>query len=213
VISETDVALAQLLKSRVIGSAEIAIAFDPPNRPWIQALTGPAVNLFLFDIKENAQRREVMYEDVRDEKNVLVARRRPPARIDLHYTVSVWAAPSPLVEHRILAAMLRCFLGQPLLPRELMPEALAKLEQQVVLSVGSSPKRGMFINLGGDLKAGIELTVTIPLPVLPDLAVPPLVREARADFGPVPDGGPAVAAGAREAKVTARAPVPPEPAN
>lgn len=213
VIAETDVALAQLLKSRVIGNAEIGIAFDPPNRPWIQALKGPAVNLFLFDVKENAQRRDVMYEEVRDSSQVVIARRRPPARVDLHYTVSVWA-PSVLVEHRILAAVLRCFLGQPVLPREVMPAALAELAQQVVLAVAPGPKRSMFINLGGDLKAGFELAVTIPVPAMADLPAAPPAREVTVAVSSMPDGGPAVAAGARESVTTARvasADAPPAP--
>jgi hypothetical protein len=212
VIAETDVALAQLLKARVIGTAEIGIAFDPPNRPWIQGLKGPAVNLFLFDVKENAQRRDVMYEEVRDGNQVVIARRRPPARVDLHYTVSVWA-PTVLVEHRVLAAVLRCFLAQPVLPREVMPAALAQVEQQVLLSVGAGPKRGMFINLGGDLKGAFELSVTIPMPAMADLPAPPPVQEASVGLASIPDGGPAVAAGARESVTTARAAsAPPPPA-
>ena len=38
VILEADQALAAVLKAKVIGNAAIPIAFDPPNRPWIQSL-------------------------------------------------------------------------------------------------------------------------------------------------------------------------------
>jgi hypothetical protein len=197
VIAETDRALAAVLKTRVIGDAAIAIAFDPPNRPWIQALQGPAVNLFLFDIRENAHRRDVMFEEVRDEKNALIARRPPPPRVDLHYTVSAWA-PAVLVEHNILAAVLRCFLGLPVLPREVLPPALRDRPHEVMLTVASGPKRSMFMNVGGDLKAGFEMCVTVPMPV-PDIPAAPVVEQATVTVGPVPGADPARTGGGRDA--------------
>jgi Pvc16 N-terminal domain len=197
VIAETDQALALVLKRRVIGNAAIAIAFDPPGRPWIQSLKGPAVNLFLFDIKENAHRRDVMYEDVHAD-GVVVARRPPPPRFDLHYTVSAWA-PSVLAEHKILAAALRCFGSITALPREALPPALAALPYDVLVATESGAKRGMFLNFGGELKAGFELTVTVPMPVLPDLpAAPAVQRQPRVNVTPVPGADAARAVPARE---------------
>lgn len=196
-IAETDQALAAVLKGRVIGNAGIAIAFDPPNRPWIQALKSPAINLFLFDVKENTQRRDVMYEEIRDENNVLVARRPPPPRVDLHYTVSAWA-PSVLVEHNILAAVLRCFISMPVLPRDVLPAALKDRPYEVMLTVGTGPRRGMFMNVGGDLKGGFELTATVPLPV-PDIPAAPPVKQAELRAGPKPGADPARTSGGRDA--------------
>jgi hypothetical protein len=196
VIAETDQALAAVLKGRVIGNAGIAIAFDPPNRPWIQALKSPAINLFLFDVKENLQRRDVMYEEIRDENNVLVARRPPPPRVDLHYTVSAWA-PSVLVEHNILAAALRCFISMPVLPREVLPAALKDRPYDVMLAIGAGPKRGMFMNVGGDLKAGFELTATVPIPV-PDVPAAPVVKQAELKVGPATAADPDRTSGGRD---------------
>jgi hypothetical protein len=208
VIAETDQALAAILKARVIGNAAIAVAFDPPNRPWIQALQGPAVNLFLFDIKENAQRRDVMFEEIRDENHALVARRPPPPRVDLHYAISAWA-PAVLVEHNILAAVLRCFISMPVLPREALPAALKARPHEVMLTVASGPKRGMFMNVGGDLKAGFDLCVTVPLP-LPDIPAAPVVQQATVTVGQLPGTGPAQASGGRESlAVTQPKPSPP----
>jgi hypothetical protein len=197
VIAETDQALAQVLKTRVIGNAAIAIAFDQPSRPWIQSLTGPAVNLFLFDIKENVLRRDVMYEKVLGAEGAVVARRPPPPRFDLHYTVSAWA-PAILVEHKILAAVLRCFGSMTTLPREALPGPLAALPYEMLVATESGAKRGMFLNLGGDLKAGFELTVTVPMPGLPDLPAAPPVRQATVAVSPVPAASRARAAAARE---------------
>lgn len=193
VIAEADQALAVLLKTKVIGGAAIAIAFDPPNRRWIDALNGPAVNVFLFDIRENVHRRDVMYEKVANAEGIVVARRPPPPRFDLHYTVTAWA-PAVLVEHKILAAALRCFGAMTTLPREVLPAALAALPYEVLVDTGSGTKRTMFLNMGGDLKAGFELTLTVPLPGLADLPAAPVVKQpATLAVTPIPSGQPAPA--------------------
>jgi hypothetical protein len=197
VIAETDQALALVLKRKVIGNAAIAVAFDPPNRPWIQSLKGPVVNLFLFDIKENLHRRDVMYERVPGPDGVTVARRPPPPRFDLHYTVSAWA-PNVLVEHKILAAALRCFGSMTALPREALPGPLAALPYEVLVTTESGPKRGMFLNLGGELKTGFELTITVPMPGLPDLPAAPPVQQAKVAINPVPGADATRTAAARE---------------
>ena len=198
VIAETDQALALVLKRKVLGNAAIAVAFDPPNRPWIQSLKGPAVNLFLFDIKENLHRRDVMYEKVPGPDGVTVARRLPPPRFDLHYTVSAWA-PTVFAEHKILAAALRCFCSMTALPRETLPGPLAALPYEVLVTTEPGAKRSMFLNLGGELKAGFELTITVPMPGLPDApAAPPVQQQPKVAVSPVPGAGSARTAAARE---------------
>jgi hypothetical protein len=188
VIAEADQALAVVVKSRVIGNAAIAVAFDQPSRPWIEGLNGAAVNLFLFDIKENVLRRDVMYEKVRDAEGVVQARRPPPPRFDLHYTVTAWA-PTIFVEHKILAAVLRCFCCMTVLPREALPAPLAELPYEVLVSTDSGAKRSMFLNISGELKAGFELTVTVPIPGLPDIPAAPLVQQAKVTVNPVAAAG------------------------
>jgi Pvc16 N-terminal domain len=189
VIAEVDQALAVLLKTQVIGDAAIAIAFEPPNRPWIQELQGPAVNLFLFDIRENLNRRDVMYEKVANADGLVIARRPPPPRFDLYYTVTAWA-PKVLVEHKILAAALRCFSSMTTLPRAILPPPLATLPYEVLVDTASGAKRGMFMNVGGDLKLGFELTVTVPIPGLADQPAAPVVKQpAHLDVRPMPGPG------------------------
>jgi hypothetical protein len=103
------------------------------------------------------------------------------------------------VEHKILAAALRCFGPMTVLPREVLPAALAELPYEVLVHTESGPKRSMFINMGGDLKAGFEITVTVPMPVLPDLpAAPPVRQQATVTVSPVPGADPARTVPARE---------------
>lgn len=183
-ILETDQALLALTKTRVLGNAAVTVTFDPPARPWIQALKTPAVNFFLFDIRENTHRREVMYEQVRDAGGKVVGHRPPALRYDLHYTVTVWGAPVAM-EHRILALVLRCFGALPTVPRELLPQALAQLPHEVHLTTAAGTKRGMFLNLAGEVKAGFELTATVAMPV-PDEPASPPVSQAQVTVAPMP---------------------------
>lgn len=201
-ILETDQALLAVTKTRVLGNAAVTVTFDPPARPWIQALKTPAVNFFLFDIRENTHRRDVMYEQVRDEGGKVVGHRPPALRYDLHYTVTVWGAPIAM-EHRILAMVLRCFGALPTVPRELMPEALAKLPHEVHLTTAAGTKRGMFLNLAGEVKAGFELTATVAMPA-PEIPAAPAVNQAQVTVGPKPTG-PTPPAGQAAAAPTAGA--------
>lgn len=197
-ILEADQALATVLKAKVIGNAGLGVAFDPPNKTWITALKGPCVNFFLFDIKENTHRRDVMYEEVRDDDGKVVARRPPPLRYDLHYTVTAWA-PKVLAEHKILAAVLRCFSGMEVMPRDMLPPALAELPYEVLVTTGTGSKRSMFLNMGGELKVGFELTVTVPMPALPDRpAAPPVQKPAEVKVNPMPGADPARTVAATE---------------
>jgi len=68
-------ALVQL-RGEVLGEA-VPVSLDAPNRPWTQAAGRPTVNLFLYDVRENLARREVMLEPVRDSSGVVVRRRDP----------------------------------------------------------------------------------------------------------------------------------------
>lgn len=203
VILETDQALLAVTKTRVLGNAAVTVTFDPPARPWIQALKTPAVNFFLFDIRENTHRRDVMYEQVRDEGGKVVGHRPPAVRYDLHYTVTVWGAPIAM-EHRILAMVLRCFGALPTIPRPLLPEPLAQLPHDVHLTTAAGTKRSMFLNLAGEVKAGFELTATVAMPA-PDLPAAKPVNQAQVTVGPKPTA-PAAPAGAAPAAAAAPAP-------
>ena len=197
-IAETDQALAAVLKTKVIGTAPINIAFDPPSRPWIQALKAPTVNLFMYDLRENVQRRESVYESIRDDEGKVIARRPPMQRWDLHYTVSVFA-PNVIVEHKVLAAIVRYFATLDVLPVEVLPPTLAEPGYPVLVNAGGGMKRGMFLNYAGDLKAGLELTVTVPMPPPPaPPPAPPVQQQPQIQVNPVPGADPARTAAASE---------------
>jgi len=181
VILETDQALNALLTRDVIGGAPIEISFEPPSKAWTSTRKAPAINAYLHDLRENTARREVMAEPVYDGEGKLVGRQKPPRRFDLAYTVSVWGA-KPLLEHRLLGALVQCLAHYDVLPRELLPPVLAALSCDVFLSTAQGAKRGMLQNISGDLKASVDLIVTVPIPagrtvpLAPPVTSPPRIK-------------------------------------
>ncbi len=160
---EVDAALARLITDEALGDAGIAVAFDVPNRPWFAAVQAPTVNAFLYDVRENAARRDVMHEPVLDETGRIVGRRPPPPRYDLYYLLSVWGVPDPALEHHVLASVLAALARFDVFPSDRVPEPLRELGLWH-LNVAAGPKRMMPGNFGGEMKLQAEVAVTVPLP-------------------------------------------------
>jgi hypothetical protein len=93
-IDDLDEVLRQLLIREIpIKNGEVDIAFDQPSREWSAKLSRPTLNLFLYDARENQKLRQTqpMWEVERQQNNTAVRHRRP-ARLDLHYMITAWAA-------------------------------------------------------------------------------------------------------------------------
>ena len=171
-----DRALAALLRRDVLGEA-VEVSLEAPNRPWSQGVTKPTINLFLFDVRENLARREVMVEPVRDASGAVIARRPPPARYDLFYILSCWGTTVEL-EHQVLSAAIASLGSYDKLPEDLFgPDAPP---HGCFLSTVAGMKRGMLPMFSGEMKMQLDLTVTVPL-MAPSVAVagPPVREPAR----------------------------------
>ena len=171
-----DRALAALLRRDVLGEA-VEVSLEPPNRPWTTAVTKPTVNLFLFDVRENVSRREVMVEPIRDATGAVIGRRPPPTRYDLYYVLSVWGCPVE-VEHQILSAAIGSLGAYDVIPPDLLGDDATPYGCFLTMAPGM--KRGMMPQFGGEMKIQLDLYVTAPL-VLPSVAVvgPPVREHAR----------------------------------
>ncbi len=61
-IADLDETLRKLLVEELpVKNGEIDIEFDQPNREWSAKLTKPTVNMFLYDLRENAELRRHQY--------------------------------------------------------------------------------------------------------------------------------------------------------
>lgn len=113
-IADVDAALKTLLQTG-LGVSGVDMAFEPPTKDWASRRSGPTINLFLADIRENLERRSIDLVDVRDDSGVVVARRPRERTYSLTYALTTWAT-NPDDEHKLLGSALRCLLRHDTLP-------------------------------------------------------------------------------------------------
>ncbi|MFD3308224.1 DUF4255 domain-containing protein [Streptomyces sp. NPDC058656] len=180
-IHEVDEVLKRLLGGGALAGSGIEISFDAPTRDWAARRNAPAVNAYLYDIREDVSRRQRGQVSVRDERDVIVRRRQPPRWFRLSYLVTAWTK-QPQDEHRLLSAVLTTMLPHELLAADELPGALGALGLSVPLTVAglhteSRSLAEIWSALGGELKPSLDLVVTAPFPAFPEYDVGPPVTE------------------------------------
>lgn len=186
-ISDVDNALAGLLRREVLDSARVSVVFDPPTKEWAAKRNGPAVNLFLYDIREDTRRRASGTVQRFGENGQLTSRHTPPRIFRLFYLVSAWTQ-RPEDEHRLLGALLESLLSHDVVPPDLLPNS----PSPVGLSVGLPPDEDrsfadVWSALGGELRPSIDVVLSLPLEagraieVGPPVEAPLLLDMAAAD--------------------------------
>lgn len=186
-IDDLDEALRQLLVRELpVKKNEVEISFDQPKREWSARLSRPTLNLFLYDMRENAKLRgtQPVWENARDPKTGAVTQKRRPMRVDLRYLVSAWTNEAE-DEHRLLTRALLAFMRYAQLPNEVLPEALRSQPVPIPVQVAQAENlpntSDVWSALENTLRAAIVLQVTLALdPYTPVLAGPPIrTRELR----------------------------------
>jgi len=180
-IHDIDESLRALVKQEALRGNGVEVAFDAPTREWVSRRNAPSVDLYLYDIREDLSRRETMWEELRDEAGRVIERRLRPRWFRLSYLVTAWTQ-RPEDEHRLLSAMLSCFIRHETMPPESLAGSLEGVEMPVVLTAALPPTDDRSIAdvwsaMGGELKPSIDLVVTAPLDVARGLAVGPPVLE------------------------------------
>ena len=67
-----DETLRELVRREALNGSQVEIAFDAPTKEWAARRNAPAVNLYLYDIRDDLARREVQFEEIRDEDGRVV---------------------------------------------------------------------------------------------------------------------------------------------
>ncbi len=166
-ISDLDESLKQLLvKKGKLDSAEVDISFDMPDREWSASLSKPAVNLYLYDIRENNQLRGTEWQ-VEKLPNGMATKRKNPSRIDLSYLVTVWTNDIA-DEHRLLWQALTTFFRYPILPDDVLTGGLR--DQLYPIRTLAAQPDGLFSNpsdfwaaLDNEIKPSLNLVITLAL--------------------------------------------------
>ncbi|MEA2293068.1 MAG: hypothetical protein QOE86_707 [Solirubrobacteraceae bacterium] len=162
-IADLDAALRALLRRELgrHGFEGVDVAFDAPSKDWSGKLTNPAVNLFLYDLREAAEQAAGTPTEVRDGNGG--AHTKPPSmRLELAYAVTGWAKAVE-DEHRLLSQVLAVLFSYRKLPVELLAEHLnpsarvSNLETRV--GRPREDKSDFWSSVGGTYKASIDFIV------------------------------------------------------
>jgi Pvc16 N-terminal domain/Carboxypeptidase regulatory-like domain len=160
VIADLDEGLRGLVRSdlRRHGFDSVEISFDAPSRDWSGKLTGPAVNLYLYDIRE-ARDRATSTPEPRDAFMV-----SPPLRLALTYAVTAWTK-SVEDEHRLLSQVLAILFSRARLPGDVLGERPGGVRGPIETAVGRprEDKSDFWSAVGGQYKASIDYVVQIAI--------------------------------------------------
>lgn len=170
-ISEVDQALEALVRREALNGSRVEVLFDAPTRDWVARRNAPTLDIYLYDIREDMARRQVVAEPVRDPATGLAtAHRMPPRRFRLSYLVTAWTQ-RPEDEHRLLSACLAAFVRSEIIPADLLSGSLAESPLPVILQVAGPVGQDRSIAdvwsaLGGELKPSLDLVAIAPLDAL-----------------------------------------------
>lgn len=167
-----------------------SVTFATPNDQFPpQGVKPPAVDLFLYDLRENRDLRRA--DPQVERRNGVMVQTRPPVRVDCSYLVTAWAStssgkPAGYDEHRLLGEVMRVLLRHPTLPESVLQGALKSQELPLPTT---SLQQGHLQNLaefwqalGGRARAALNYTVTIAVQVAAPVDLGPTVREGRLDM-------------------------------
>ncbi len=184
-IDAIDEAVRTLIRRDALNGSDIEVVFDAPTRDWAARRNAPTVDVYLYDIREDLRRRANGTSEVRDASTgFVVGRNSPPRYFKFSYLVTAWTQ-RPEDEHRLLSALLTCFLRFAVLPPDVLPRSLDGFRPLVVgigrPPVDDRPVSDVWSALGGELKPSLDLTVTAALEPanLADVEIAPPVLEPR----------------------------------
>jgi hypothetical protein len=174
-IQDLDETIATLLRRDLPSTLaqQVQISFATPDDQFPpQSVTLPAIDLFLYDVRENLElRNNDMAIERRGDGTAL--RTRAPVRVDFSYLITAWpseSVPEPAEdEHRLLGEVMRVLLRYRTIPKEVLQGELQ--EQTPALPVSSlQPGRlqsmGEFWQaVGGKPKAALNYQVTVSVAV------------------------------------------------
>lgn len=172
-IDDLDATLKALLERELPAATVTAtsISFEAPDDDFgSSGIALPAIDLFLYDVRENLELRSNEWLVERPEQGNLV-RHPPPTRVDCSYLLTAWASgggPSRAQEeHRLLAEVLKVLVRFPTLPEDLLVGELKGATPELPMT-RLTPGRlqsaaELWQALGGPPRAALNLTVTAPV--------------------------------------------------
>ncbi len=193
VLQDVDDSVRAFLRARAQITNDVEIVFDAPTRDWAARRNSPALDVFLYDIRENLDRRQALLEDTRGADGLVTGRPFATRWYNCSYLITAWTQ-RPEDEHRLLGSVLMGFLEVHALPREVLAGALAQSEREVFLTIGRPLAQERSISdiwsaLGGELKPSLDLVLVVPFESTASQPFGPPVVEAPSVHVGDPEGG------------------------
>ncbi len=193
-IDDLDRTLEQLLRQELPASivAGVSISFAPPDSQFPpQSVTLPAIDLFLYDIRENRDLRETEWLLDR-QSNGATTKRQPPMRVDCSYLITAWPSEASntrmLDEHRLLSEVMKVLIRHSSLPDAIIQGSLRGQEPPLPGAVGQPGQLQSMSEfwqaLGGKPKAAINYTVTIGIDAYTPVEGEAAVTDSTTNYGP-----------------------------
>jgi hypothetical protein len=163
-LADLDESLRGLLKGELErhGFEGIEIAFDAPTREWSGQLSAPAVNLFLYDLRESEEQRPSSPTRRRVGDEWIEA--PPPMVMEVSYAITAWAQAVE-DEHRLLSQVLSLLYAYPTLPEDMLNARLGNGSQplSITAKVGQAKgdKADFWTAVGGQYKASLDYVVRL----------------------------------------------------
>jgi hypothetical protein len=172
VINDLDSTLQELLERELHFTSPVTISFDTPDDEFSPTL--PAVDLFLYDVRENRELRNNDWQ-VERQNDGTVVKTRPPVRVECSYLITAWAGDIEN-EHLLLGEVMRVLLRHPTVPAEVLQGTLVGQEPPLpAISIQQGRLQSMaefWQALGGTPKAALNYTVTISVPTVEPVGLP-----------------------------------------
>jgi len=175
VINDLDESLGALLKRELPKglTEQVQVSFAAPDDQFPpQSVALPAIDLFLYDVRENLELRNTEpYVERRADGSAV--RIEAPVRVDASYLITAWPSQSVADpsedEHRLLGEVMRALLRHRTLPSEVLQGRM--VDQSLPLPVttlqpGRLQSLGEFWQaMGGKPKAALNYTVTMAIEI------------------------------------------------
>ncbi len=166
-IHEVDETLRSIVRRDVVNGSDIEVVFDAPTKDWASRRNSPTIDIYLYDIREDIKRRQSGNIDVRDGDGRITGRRPVPRSFKLSYLITAWTQRAE-DEHRLLSAMLACFLRNDRIPVEWLTGTLQDNGWPLDVTIALPPPEDRALSdvwsaLGGELKPSLDLVVVTPI--------------------------------------------------
>ncbi len=163
-LADLDETLRNLLKEEleIHGFEGVDIAFDAPSRDWSGQLSKPAVNVFLYDLREAETLRTSEWQRLKRDGRTYET--RPPMVMEASYAVTAWTQAVE-DEHRLLSQVLAIFFAYPEIPQSKLNGRLANGSQtwpiKARIGQGKGEKSDFWSAVGGQYKVSLDYVVRL----------------------------------------------------